>query len=340
MNKRTKWILFVAVIAALSVLWPLSYVLRHSPSKNPQLEEDNNTVTIIEAIESYKASVTGNVTSISPELLVVAYSDFGSRDAIAKQIRSLGVSGVNVSRSESDNENFIYRFDIMVNLTNSSDIGRVYYLITRLLNLSIASAFAPADVTLPDNATFSGESGDVVLNIPKNTLTFVYPGTRLGENQFTVYLEKSGPSIRRAIAIGGTPFFIPETETEYTPVTGNVVSEEFAVVKADVSGLDLTKINETELGDRWNATVSLDNTSNASYLIVKAEPSRLDELEKAVSSEFNVIDSYYLSKVKVDIDNSTYVVDNVITHGEKEVSFTAKVTRAYGYIVDVSYFSP
>ncbi len=331
MNRNTKWILFVAIIATISLLWPLSYVFRHSPPTKNNQTEDNN-IQVIGTIEKYTANIDGNVTSVSPELIIVAYSNFGSRHEISDKIKSFGASEVNVTRKDSDNDNYLYRFDILAKVNNSSDTGRVYFLANRFLNMTIASAFSPANVSLPDNATFSGDYGTRVIAIPKDTLTFVYPGTSLGETKFRVYLEMTSGKIARAIAVGGTPFFIPPMETEYEPLTGRILSVDKVVIKAAAG-----EVNTTKLENEWNASVSFDNGT----LLVESSINRANELYNLVSKSFNITSEYYLATAVVDLGNNTFhVVDIPVTDiNQTEVNFTGKITKAYGYVVGVSYYS-
>ena len=258
METRTKWIIFMAIILAISLLWPLAYMMRGHRVNNQanQSNQSNSGPITITPLERYIANVNGTVTSVGSTIHAVAFGNAGSREEIESEIGNwTGVKSVNVTRVESNDPNYMYQFDIQINLTNWTNAERIGFWLSKKIDLTLKSALVDVNVSLPDNMTFQNmETKEIrVLPAPQNLKAFGYTYVKPGKNPVYVYLEMSGGQVRRALAIAGSQFYIPPMENVFESLSGNITKLDKSVVMASV-GFGKT-VNATELSKEWNASV-------------------------------------------------------------------------------------
>ncbi len=255
MERRTKWIIFMAVVLAISILWPLSYMLRQSRPSQAN-ETGPGQPIIAKPIEKYIAQVEANVTSVGTHITAEAFGNSGSPAELESEIGNwTGVSSVNVTRTESSDPNYLYSFVIKVNLSNWTDAERIGFWLSKLLPVSVKSEFVDVNISLPENATFTNlETNQTrVLPIPRNITQLGHTYVKPGKNPVYIYLVMSGNSVERAIAFAGSNFYIPPMQNVFMPMTGNITKLDKAVVLARVPWG--TELNSTQLSEEWNASV-------------------------------------------------------------------------------------
>ncbi len=338
MDKRTKWILFMAVVLAFSILWPLSHTLRKAPSTN-ETQAPQGPVTIT-PVEDYVAEVNATVKELKPVLYGVGYADSGSVEDLKAKISSWdGVVSVNITRSDSPDPNYLYRFDFVVNVSNSSLDEKIGFWMNKLLPVSMKSVFVPVELDLPENATFHESKTGVmkILDIPSDVKSFGYYYIKPGKTQARIYLTLSGGKVKTALAIAGSPIYFPPMQNVFTSVTGEIRELTKAVVLASVDwGIEL---NDTQLSKEWNATVRFFPAQNE--IICPGNASVPEGFNKTVSGDEIIIHFNNSQKPNVllaelpttcHLDTGVLRVEGDPARLEElktEVSKVANVTDAY-----------
>ncbi|MCD6523083.1 MAG: hypothetical protein J7K68_05005 [Candidatus Diapherotrites archaeon] len=326
MVSRTQLII-ITVLLVIGIAGPIaSMIARQHQTENKDVGENTAPPTVFTPIEKYYARTNCTIVEMYPQLFAIGVSDYGNRKEIEQALLAIdGVKSVNITRTENEGSEGLYRYDFVIECNSSSSLEYVSYKAGKIISfkgIKLASPIvATALLQLPDKVVLDDKTMDI--SSKSSVKGIVYPFTKpLEKTKCDVEMEVSEGKIKKIVAVESYRQYMPSYEIVKAEVNGTIENITEKVVEIEVeNSTNKTVFERTfEESNGYNVDVKRMKEQNKTYFILKTDYE--NPLFEA-SFSYPVVDTYYLADIRipdiVEVNGTKYNVSLFSTLKDKKV---------------------